>query len=149
MTRPKKCRRVGCEPRANYFKPRGIPLIMLKEVKLSIDELESIRLADLEGLEQAKAALRMKISRPTFGRIVESARRIIADAVVNGKALKIEGGEIIMKAKREFSCNAVRQTAQIAIARISAGQSQIVVTHSVAEPGEVTAVKLTQKKSKI
>jgi len=81
---------------------------MLKEVKLSIDELESIRLADLEGLEQAKAALRMKISRPTFGRIVESARRIIADAVVNGKALKIEGGEIIMKAKREFSCNACK-----------------------------------------
>jgi predicted DNA-binding protein (UPF0251 family) len=83
-----------------YFKPRGIPLVMLKEVKLSVDELESLRLADLEGLEQAKAAVRMKISRPTFGRIVEKARKTVADAIVNGKALKITGGDFIVTAKK-------------------------------------------------
>jgi len=104
MTRPQKCRRIGCAPRANYFKPRGIPLTRLKEVKLSLDGLESIRLADLEELQQVKAALRMKVSRATFGRIVGKARRTIADAIVNGKALNIEGGEIIMAAKRKFQC---------------------------------------------
>ena len=100
MTRPIKCRWVSCEPQADYFKPRGIPLIMLNEVKLSIDELESLRLADLEGWEQTKAAARRKISRPTFGRIVEKARKTVADAIVNGKALKITGGNFIMSAKK-------------------------------------------------
>ena len=104
MTRPIKCRRVSCEPKADYFKPRGIPLTMLEEAKLGVDELESIRLADLEGLEQEKAAARMKISRPTFGRIVERARKIVADAIVNGKALKIEGGDFVMAQKRKFLC---------------------------------------------
>jgi uncharacterized protein len=106
MTRPIKCRRVSCEPQADYFKPRGIPLTMLEEVKLGIDELESIRLADLEGLDQEKAAARMKISRPTFGRIVEKARQTVADAIVNGKALKIVGGNFIMAEKRKFLCAA-------------------------------------------
>lgn len=66
--------------------------MMLEEVKLSVDELETIRLADLEGLKQEKAGTRMKIFRQTFGRIIEKARHIVADAIVNGKALKIEGG---------------------------------------------------------
>jgi len=73
-----------------YFKPRGIPLIDLEEVDLSLDELEAIRLADYEGLYHEQAAERMNISRSTFGRILGEARRKVAEAVVDGKALKIE-----------------------------------------------------------
>jgi predicted DNA-binding protein (UPF0251 family) len=86
-------------PGARYFKPRGIPMNMLEDVVLNIDELEAVRLADYEGLYQEQAAEKMRISRPTFGRIVESAHRKIADVLVNGKALRIEGGNIEM---REF-----------------------------------------------
>ena len=94
MPRPRNCRRIGCMPQANYFKPRGIPLSALQHIKLTYDELEAIRLADLEGLYQEKAAEKMNISRQTFGRIIESAHKKIADALVNGKALSIEGGTI-------------------------------------------------------
>jgi predicted DNA-binding protein (UPF0251 family) len=104
MVRPRKCRRVCGKPNALYFKPKGIPLSTLAEVKLSIDRLEAIRLSDVEGLEQEKAAKRMKISRQTFGRILSRARRAIADAVVNGKALRIEEGDIVMTPKRKFCC---------------------------------------------
>jgi predicted DNA-binding protein (UPF0251 family) len=67
---------------------------MLQQVALTVDELEAIRLADLEGLYQEEAAQRMNISRQTFGRILEAAHRKVADALVNGKALSIEGGPI-------------------------------------------------------
>jgi uncharacterized protein len=90
MSRPKKCRFVGCNPRASYFKPRGIPLFQLEETSLAIDELEAIRLADYEGMYHKDAAERMSISRATFGRILKYARRKVADAIVNGKALKIK-----------------------------------------------------------
>ena len=78
----------------NYFKPRGIPISQLEEVVLSLDEYEAIRLADYEQLYQEEAAARMKISRQTFGRIIEAAHKKIADVLMNGKALKIEGGEV-------------------------------------------------------
>jgi predicted DNA-binding protein (UPF0251 family) len=68
-----------------------VPLCELEETELSLDEFESLRLADLEGLYQEDAARRMKISRQTFANIVHEARRKIADALVNGKALKISG----------------------------------------------------------
>jgi len=90
MTRPKKCRFVSCNPRALYFKPRGIPLSQLEETGLDIDELEAIRLADYEGMYHEDAAVKMNISRPTFGRILKHARSKVADAIVNGKALRIE-----------------------------------------------------------
>jgi uncharacterized protein len=90
MSRPKKDRCIRCQPNAIYFKPRGIPLIHLEEVCLSLDELEAIRLADCEGLYHEQAAEKMNISRPTFGRILSEARRKIAEAVVEGKALMIE-----------------------------------------------------------
>ena len=106
MSRPHICRRVGCEPDAAYFKPRGIRMSHLEEQVLGIDELESLRLADLLGLYQEDAASRMNVSRQTFGRIVESARKKVADALVNGKALKIEGGAIaMMTAMRKFRCS--------------------------------------------
>jgi predicted DNA-binding protein (UPF0251 family) len=94
MPRPRNCRRIGCMPQANYYKPRGIPLSALQHINLTYDEFEAIRLADLEGLYQEKAAEKMNISRQTFGRIIESAHKKIADALVNGKALSIEGGII-------------------------------------------------------
>jgi predicted DNA-binding protein (UPF0251 family) len=90
MSRPKKERCVRCQPNALYFKPRGIPLIQLEEVGLSLDELEAIRLADYEGLYHEQAAEKMKISRPTFGRILGEARRKLAETLVEGKALRIE-----------------------------------------------------------
>ena len=92
MPRPFRCRRIRCNPDANYFKPKGIPLDMLEEVNLTLDELEAIRLADWEGLYQEDAAKKMNISRQTFGNIINSAHRKTADALLNAKALKIEGG---------------------------------------------------------
>jgi predicted DNA-binding protein (UPF0251 family) len=90
MSRPKKCRCINCTPSTSYFKPRGIPLNNLEEVSLSIDELEALCLADYEGLYHEDAALQMTISRPTFGRILDGARHKVADALINGKAIKIE-----------------------------------------------------------
>ena len=102
MPRPVCCRRVGFMPGARYFKPMGIPMRMLEEIVLNIDELEAVRLADHEGLYQEQAAEKMRVSRPTFGRIIESAHRKIADALVKGKALRIEGGNIEMQGTKEY-----------------------------------------------
>ncbi len=90
MSRPKKNRCVRCKPDATYFKPRGIPLIELEEIVITIDELEAIRLADFEGLYHEDAARKMKISRQTFGRILNGAHRKVAECFIKGNALKIE-----------------------------------------------------------
>jgi predicted DNA-binding protein (UPF0251 family)/predicted Fe-Mo cluster-binding NifX family protein len=92
MARPLKCRRVEFLPNTTYFKPAGIPLKDLEEVVISIEEVEAIRLKDLEGLEQEEGAEKMNISRPTFQRVLASARQKVADALLNGKAMRIEGG---------------------------------------------------------
>jgi predicted DNA-binding protein (UPF0251 family) len=110
MARPRNCRRVSLTPGSNYFKPRGIPLAMLEEVILPVDEFEALRLADLEGLYQEKAAERMNVSRQTFGRIIESAHRKVAEALVKGKALKIEGGDFEMAGTRKFRCRDCRHS---------------------------------------
>ena len=94
MPRPRRCRRIRCNPDTNYFKPRGIPLDALEEVNLTLDELEAIRLADLMESYQEDAAKKMNVSRQTFGNIINSAHKKIADALLNAKALKIEGGNI-------------------------------------------------------
>ena len=96
MSRPRKCRFIELEPNTSYFKPRGIPLIKLEEVCLSMGEFEAARLKDLKGLTQEKASRRMKISRTTFQRILAQARKKIAEALTFGKALKIEGGDYEM-----------------------------------------------------
>lgn len=90
MTRPKKERCIACAPDATFFKPRGIPLADLEEVRLAPDEIEALRLADFEGRYQEEAAGLMKVSRATFGRILKSAHHKIADAMLHGKALKLE-----------------------------------------------------------
>lgn len=89
MVRPIKPRRILFNPNVTYFKPRAIPLSMLEEVRLAIDELEAIRLCDFKGLKQTTAAKKMKISQSTLGRILTSARKKIAKALVEGKAIKI------------------------------------------------------------
>ncbi|MDY0356549.1 MAG: DUF134 domain-containing protein [Sedimentisphaerales bacterium] len=94
MPRPRHCRRVAMLPHVAYYKPRGVPLAALQCVELAVDELEALRLADLEGLYQEEAAQRMNVSRQTFGRIIEAAHKKVADALVHGKALSIEGGPI-------------------------------------------------------
>ncbi len=93
MPRPFNRRRVGQMPACTYYKPRGIPLSTLEQVNLTVDEIEAIRLVDLDGFYQADAAEKMNISRQTLGRILESARKKIADALVKGKALSIQGGQ--------------------------------------------------------
>lgn len=104
MARPCKCRRIGFCPEITYFKPAGIPVSDLAEVVLTIDELEAMRLADLEGYYQEDAAARMDVSRQTFGNMLDSAHRKIAEALVTAKAIKIEGGVYTMESKRQFRC---------------------------------------------
>jgi predicted DNA-binding protein (UPF0251 family) len=92
MPRPRRCRRVRFEPNITYFKPRGVRLRDLDEAVLTVDEFEAVRLKDFEGMEQVDAAKKMNISQPTFHRLLLSARKKLADALVQGKAIKIEGG---------------------------------------------------------
>ena len=105
MSRPPKCRRVEFLPDVTYFKPAGIPLRALEEVRLSVEEAEAMRLKDMEGLEQEQGAERMNISRPTFRRVLVSGRQKMADALLNGKAIRIEGGnfEIVWHRFRCFN----------------------------------------------
>ncbi len=94
MPRPQCCRRIAGKPTASIFKPAGIPARYLDEIVLTLDEFEALRLADIDGLYQEQAAIRMNVSRPTFGRILEVAHRKVAVALVSGKALRIEGGSV-------------------------------------------------------
>jgi predicted DNA-binding protein (UPF0251 family) len=89
MARPKKNRKINCQLNAYYFKPRGIPLVSLESIVLERDEVESIRLADYKSLTQEEAAAEMKISRATFGRIINSARNKVSKAILEGKAIEI------------------------------------------------------------
>lgn len=106
MPRPRICRKVGLQPNITCFKPVGIPVRELEQSIITVDEFEAVRLKDLLGFEQEEAAKKMGISQPTFHRLILSARRKIADAIVNGKAIKIEGGIFIMAdtLKRKFKC---------------------------------------------
>ena len=89
MARPRKHCFISCEVNATYFKPQGIPMRHLEEIALDMDEVEAIRLADIEGLYHADAALKMGVSRPTFGNIIARAHKKIATALLKGKALRI------------------------------------------------------------
>ncbi|NLS44989.1 MAG: DUF134 domain-containing protein [Firmicutes bacterium] len=103
MGRPPKRRRVGFLPNITAFKPAGTPLRDLEEEILTIEEFEAIRLKDLEGFQQEECAEIMQISRPTFQRDLTSAREKIARALVEGRALRIEGGSYRV-AMRKFNC---------------------------------------------
>jgi predicted DNA-binding protein (UPF0251 family)/predicted Fe-Mo cluster-binding NifX family protein len=101
MPRPISERRLGAPIPPRVMKPAGIPARALEEVLLGLDEAEALRLADLEGLYQEAAARSMGVSRQTFGRIVEIARHKVADAILNAKTLRIEGGEITIRTQGE------------------------------------------------
>ena len=104
MPRPPCCRRIAGPPGCALFKPAGTPAAALDVIVLSLDELEAVRLADLDGLYQEQAAEQMGVSRQTFGRIVASARGKVARALVEGKALRIKGGTVEMTDMRTFNC---------------------------------------------
>jgi uncharacterized protein len=111
MVKPKKCRMVSSLPGVTYFKPAGIPLKFLSEVCISVEEIEALRLKDVEGLEQAEGAARMEISRPTFQRVLSSARKKVAEALISGKAMRIEGGSFRI-AGEAISCPQCRMRTQ-------------------------------------
>ncbi|MFZ2385592.1 MAG: DUF134 domain-containing protein [Candidatus Omnitrophota bacterium] len=90
--RPKKTRWVKCLPGERCFRPRCKPSHKLEGVILNIDEFEAMRLVCLEGMKHKEAAQLMKISRPTLSRIMASACKKVTDALVNVKAIRIEGG---------------------------------------------------------
>jgi len=90
MPRRKIPRCVRFKPNVYYFKPQGIPLRFLEEIVLFSDELEALKLYEVDGLVQTAAAKKMKISQPTFARILESANKKIAQAIIEGKAIRIE-----------------------------------------------------------
>jgi uncharacterized protein len=102
MPRPKHMRHISHLPCCERFRPAGAG--EMEEIVLGLDEVEAVRLADLEGLYQADAAERMGISRQTFGRIIETAHRKIARAVVHGHGLVIREGECSMSRMRKFEC---------------------------------------------
>lgn len=92
MPRPKLDKIVVSEPGINYFKPAGVRLRDLEEVAITVEEFEAVRLKDLQEFDQEEAAEKMGISQPTFHRLIIGARKKLADALTNGKAIKIEGG---------------------------------------------------------
>jgi uncharacterized protein len=94
VPRPFCHRRIAGLPAASVFKPAGIPRLALDEVVMTLDEFEAIRLADLGQMYHESAAAQMNVSRPTFSRIIESAHGKLADVIVHGKALRIEGGPV-------------------------------------------------------
>ena len=97
MPRPKKYRFVKREPGVTFFKPQGIPLRILEHALITVDELEALRLSDFLGLSHEEAAQQLKVSRPTVTRMLARAHQAIADALVNGKAIRIEGGDYILE----------------------------------------------------
>lgn len=94
MPRPIKCRIITGMPNHLAFKPVGIHIEELEKVILTLDEYEALRLADFEELYQENAAEKMNVSRQTFGNIIKSARKKVSEALVTGKAIIIEGGDV-------------------------------------------------------
>ncbi|MBW1917190.1 MAG: DUF134 domain-containing protein [Deltaproteobacteria bacterium] len=109
MARPRKSRWVESEPDITFFKPKGIPLRGLEQVVISVDELEALRLSDYLGMNQEEVAQGLNVSRPTVTRMLARAHQAIADALVHGKAIKIEGGDYQI-AKERFFCQTCAHT---------------------------------------
>lgn len=105
MTRPPVERVVGGVPRATLFKPAGVPGRELEQLPLAVDELEAIRLVDLEGLSHEQAASALGVSRQTVGRVLEAGRAKVAEALVTGKAILIGGGQYRVE-PRKLCCRA-------------------------------------------
>ena len=97
MPRRRRMRQVKFEPDIAFFKPAGVPMRDLEEVVLSVEEFEALRLSDFEKLTQNECAEKMNISQPTFNRLISSAREKIAQALVEGKAIRIKGGHYFIR----------------------------------------------------
>lgn len=104
MARPEKIRRVGCMAGERAFKPIGRPIGSLEVEELRLDELEALRLADLEGLYQEAAAERMGVSRPTFARILARARATVARALIEERVLVVGEGPVVAASDGPFPC---------------------------------------------
>ncbi len=104
MPRPPVERTVGGVPEFTLFKPAGVPARELERLQLAVDELEAIRLVDLEGLSHEQAAAVMGVSRQTVGRVLEHGRAQVAEALVTGKAILIGGGQYRVEPRR-FCCS--------------------------------------------
>jgi predicted DNA-binding protein (UPF0251 family) len=104
MPRPPIERAVGGVPRVTLFKPAGVPGRELEQLPLAVDELEAIRLVDLEGLSHEQAAAAMGVSRQTVGRVLERGRAKVAEALVGGKAILIGGGQYRVE-PRQLCCS--------------------------------------------
>ena len=106
MPRPPIERSVAGVPRITLFKPAGVPARELDRLRLAVDELEAIRLVDLEGLSHEQAAEALGVSRQTVGRVLERGRAKVADALVGGKAIEISGGQYRVEPQklRCFAC---------------------------------------------
>jgi predicted DNA-binding protein (UPF0251 family) len=111
---------VASIPAVSYFKPAGIPMRGLEDVGLTVEEVEAIRLKDLAGLQQVECAKRMSISRPTFHRVLKSARRRIADALINGKAIRVEGGDFALSSQ-PFRCRRHGHEWQVPFEAVASG----------------------------
>lgn len=103
MVRPTKPRQIEQMPEITYFKPAGVPMKELEEMVITIEELEALRLKDSKGLNQHEAAIKMNISRPTFQRILITARSKVSRALTEGMAIRIQGGTYHMT-KGRFQC---------------------------------------------
>lgn len=104
MARPVTNRRIPRGLSGQAYKPQAVPMSELEKTTLTLDGLEALRLADLEGLYQEEAAQRMGVSRATFARVLTAARRAVADALVNGKALEIDGGAVERRDRGRWPC---------------------------------------------
>lgn len=118
MPRPRLCRHVEQAPNACYFKPCGIPFRFLDEVRLSVEGLEALRLSDIEGLTASEAAEKVRVSRHSYGRTLAAARKAVAEALVHGKALRIEGGSYVLL-QNGHSCFRKRRLDSMTIVAIS------------------------------
>ena len=104
MARPLNTRQIPRGLKESAFKPQGVPMTELEQVNLTLDGLEALRQADLEGLYQEEAAQRMGVSRATFARVLTAARKAVAEALVHGKALDIGGGNVGLRPKGSWPC---------------------------------------------
>lgn len=110
MPRPHKPRLVSAMPRYTYFKPTGIPMPLLEEIVLTVDEVEALRLKDIEKLEQHDCATRMNVAQSTLQRILVSAHEKVSKAIIEGKALRIHGGPYALEG--ELLCPHCRRRRQ-------------------------------------
>jgi uncharacterized protein len=90
MSRPRLCRKIKIDPKITYFKPRGVPMSLLKVRTLTLEEIEALRLKNIEGLDQLSCAKKMHTSQSTFQRILASAYKKISKAIIQGEAIQIE-----------------------------------------------------------